>query len=79
MYLVASQPIASPEPPNRGQDIRLETFIYAAPSQSLLEYCYKRCFCTLPSAVRGSLSTSTNRRGSLNEASFSRQADSTRA
>ena len=33
----------------------------------------KRCFCTLPSALRGSLSTRMNERGTLNDASFSRQ------
>ncbi len=32
-----------------------------------------RCFCTFPSALRGSFSTITNERGILNDASFSRQ------
>src|SRR5687768_1062016 len=32
----------------------------------------KRCFCTLPSAVRGSASTRTNARGVLNDASWAR-------
>src|SRR5674476_401605 len=36
----------------------------------------RRCFCTLPSAVRGSDSTRMNRRGILNDASCARQVRS---
>ena len=35
-----------------------------------------KCFCTLPSALRGSLSTTMNDRGTLNDASFSRHCAS---
>jgi hypothetical protein len=35
-----------------------------------------KCFCTLPSAVLGSLSTRTNARGILKDASEARQRDS---
>ena len=40
---------------------------------------HKRCFCTFPSALRGSFSTASKRRGILKEASFSRQRASSAA
>ena len=38
-----------------------------------------RCFCTLPSALRGSFSTTMKRRGHLKDAKFSRQRASSAA
>ena len=52
--------------------LRGEEAAWVDRGQALL--CFgSRCFCTLPSALRGSLSTRMNERGTLNDASFSRQ------